>query len=157
MDRQELCSELLAGLIDLEESGDIVITHSIPRSLADKLASIVIRHWASDFSEFPPPDLLIQDSLEMSSKFLSEEFGLSEPNARSTMEEFHNMLKSRRSATEVADLVAHQTSSEIALGAYYCVVLQRGEYYSSGYLDWRKEFYASKKAKASQGERKAPN
>lgn len=157
MDRQELCSKLLVGLIDLEESGDIVITHAIPRSLADRLASIVIRHWASDFSESPPPDLLIQDSLEMSSKFLCEEFGLSEPNARSTMEEFHNILKSRRSITEVADLVAHQSSPEIALGAYYCVVLQRGEYYSRGYLDWRKEFYTSKRGEPSQGERKAPN
>ena len=65
-----------------------------------------------------------------------------ESDARSVVEKFVSHLLVKRPPGLVAELVTHQGPEDVALGAYYCMHLQQGEYYDSGYLEWRKGVYA---------------
>ena len=142
MNKNEISDELLKGLTELEESGDIVITHTNPELLAKKLSSAIVEKWAFEFLDTPPDVVVIDEYSNTSKQYLCQTFDLSEKEAGASIVDFIDLLSSSRSLREVADLVSHQGYQEIAFGAYYCSHLKRGEYYSSGYLDWRKEINA---------------
>lgn len=141
MNTTDLSATLLAGLLSLEKSGDLVITHPAPAALADSLCSEVIQQWAKQFLDAPPSEIVIDDSIRASSRHLVSS-SIKEEEARSIVEKFVASLRAGRTLTEVADLLAHQGPQEIALGAYYCIHMQLGEYYSSEYLEWRKGRHA---------------
>ena len=138
----ELTDKLLAGLLELEQSGDIVITHPSPHVLAELLGTTLIHSWAAEFLDEPPSEIVIEGTLNSAAKYLKEYFGIDESLSRQTVDNFLRGFRGWKSLREVAELVSHQGTEEIALGAYYCVHQKRGEYYSADYLDWRKEYYA---------------
>jgi hypothetical protein len=143
MKRNDLAEELLAGLLALEQNGNLVITHTSPQELADELCSKVIQKWAREFMDSPPSEVVIANGVEAASRYLTTVFTISGTEARLAVEGFISQLRQTRPLGMVAELVAHQGPEDVALGAYYCVHLQRGEYYDSGFLEWRKEVYAS--------------
>ena len=68
-------------------------------------------------------------------------------DARHLVESFIEHIGSNRTKSAVAEFISHQGAAEVAEGAYFCIQLRRGEYYGTAYLDWRKQFYAERKAK----------
>jgi hypothetical protein len=139
MNATEMSQVLLDGLIELERSGDLVITHASPLQLADDLCSRVIQHWSNEFASAPPDELVIADAIRSSTKYLHEIFSLSREQALEAVERFVEARRSERTLTALAELLAHQGPQEIAMGAYYCVHLQMGPYYGEAYLAWRSE------------------
>lgn len=145
MNKEELEKMLLESLRDLEEAGDIVITYPDSSVVARKLSSRIISLWAREFVEVPPCEVLIGDCRENSAACINRKFGLDEKVALNTVAEFVDNLSTSRTLQEVSGLVCHQGYQEIALGAYYCGYLKKGDYYSLGYLDWRKEINSDEK------------
>ncbi|BEP53033.1 hypothetical protein GmRootV118_02770 [Variovorax sp. V118] len=143
--RDAISAKLLSELQQLEQSGDLVIAHHAPSMLADRLSDAIVQQWASEFFEEPPPEVVIEMSLRSSARQLTEHFGMDEASACSVARGFMDRLASTRTLREVAELVTHQGAQEIADGAYFCVHLDKGEYYSPGYLDWRKARYSGRK------------
>jgi hypothetical protein len=141
MDPSELTSVLLAGLLDLEKSGDLVITHSSPGALADQLCAQIVKHWGK-VSLDVPIEAVIDTGTKSATQNLAEVFGLADAEASAVMKSFVRSLGERRTPREVAELIAHQGPAEIACGAFFCSYLRRGAYYSSDYLDWREDHYA---------------
>lgn len=137
MDTKKLTASLLAGLVELEQSGDLVIIDPIPLVLAERLCARVIRDWGQACLD-EPIELAIELGLKLSTRHLEERFALSADDAHSAVEKFFRYLGSNRTPKEVAELICHQGYEEIALGAFFCSHLQRGEYYGLDYLDWRK-------------------
>lgn len=146
MNTNEIANELLSGLLELEQNGDLVITHTSPPSLADKLCSRVIQKWAQEFLDCPPFEVVVEDGVKSATNYLEAVFEMVESDARSVVEKFVSHLLVNRPLGMVAELVAHQGPEDVALGAYYCMHLQKGEYYDSGYLEWRKGVYAKARA-----------
>jgi hypothetical protein len=145
MNKEDLEKMLLESLCDLEEVGDIVITYPDSSVIARRLSSRIISLWAREFVEAPPCEVVISSSTENSAAYISRKFGLDENVALNTVSEFVGNLSASRTLQEISDLVCHQGYQEIALGAYYCSYLKRGDYYSLGYLDWRKEINSREK------------
>lgn len=141
MDASEISQALLEGLEELEQAGDLVITHSAPLELAEKLRAKLIERWADEFVVMPPHEVVIADGVSSASKYLTAKFRVTPTEALSMVQRFVETLRPQRTLTELADLIAHQGHQDIALGAYYCVHLARGEYYDPGYLDWRSAAY----------------
>lgn len=138
MDTTELTASLLAGLVELEQSGDVVIVHPIPSALAGRLCARLVRDWGQAFLKEPPFEFAIDLGMKQSARYLEECFALGTDEACCAVEKFVRYLGSNRTPMEVAELISHQGFQEVALGAFFCSHLQRGEYYSSHYLDWRK-------------------
>jgi hypothetical protein len=142
----ELQSVLLAGLLELEQSGDIVITNPAPQVLADQLCAKVVGQWA-DQSLDVPLEAVIDTGIKSASAALVRVFNLESAEATSAVERFVRSLGESRSPKEVAEILAHQGAQEIAFGAFFCSHLGKGSYYSSDYLDWRKAEYARQRNK----------
>jgi len=142
MNRAELLNALLAELVKLENSCDLVITHPAPLYVADQLCSAVIQWWGKEFLDELPSEVVIENGILESSRHLQELFDLSEEEARSTVVSFVRQLSTDRTRNEVAILISHQGHQEIAHGAYYCKYLALGSYYDEGYLHWRAGVYA---------------
>lgn len=140
MNATDLTSTLLAGLLELEQSGDLVLTHPNPMVLADQLCAKVIRKWSLESLDLPI-ESAIDYEMKSSAKHLAETFHVGDAEATGIVERFVRDLGSSRTPKEVAELLSHQGPQEIALGAYFCAHLQRGKYYGSDYLDWRKNHY----------------
>lgn len=143
MDNNELKRKLLEGLLELEKLGEIVITNPNPSLVADHLKARIVEAWASEFIKAPPYEVVIESSIESSTRYLVQEFSMQASEARIILEKFINHLSGSRTLMEVSDLVSHQGYQEIAFGAYYCFNLMLGSYYSTEYLNWRKEIYSS--------------
>lgn len=137
MDASGIAQALLEGLVELERAGDLVITHSAPLELAEKLSSNLVERWANEFVVMPPHEVVIADGIRSATKYLQAKFGVAYPEALLVVERFVEDLRAQRTVADLADLIAHQGHQDIAMGAYYCVYLARGKYYDSGYLDWR--------------------
>ncbi|WP_157288446.1 hypothetical protein [Uliginosibacterium gangwonense] len=135
--RAELLNALLAELVKLENSSDLVITHPAPSFVADQLCSAVIQWWGKEFLDEPPSEVVIENGIVDASRHLQELFELSEAEARSASVSFVGQLSRDRTRNEVAILISHQGPREIAHGAYYCNYLALGSYYDEGYLNWR--------------------
>lgn len=145
MDRNELAETLLAGLIELEKAGDLVIIHSAPTALADRLCSGIVERWSSEFLLDPPNEIVMEDGVQASSRRFEEAFGVEHSQALRTVRAFIDSLAANRTPAELAALISHQGPQEIADGAYCCAHLQRGDYYSPAYLDWRRERYEQRR------------
>jgi len=141
----ELTNNLLTGLLELEQSGDLVITHPAPLALADLLCSRILQQWANEFLNEPPFEVVIANEIKLSSRHLAATFNIEEAAATSTVEKFVQSFLATRTPKEVAELLTHQGPQEIALGSFYCIQLKRGLYYSSDYIDWRMAHYASQR------------
>ena len=146
MNSTDLNSTLLAGLLELEQSGDLVITNPAPQALAEALGARVIKQWGSESLDVPI-EAVIDAGMKSSAKALAEIFNVGNSEATSAIETFVRSLGERRTPREVAELIAHQGAQEIALGAFFCSHLRQGDYYSSDYLDWRKTQYAKQRNK----------
>ena len=139
-----ISARLLSELQQLEQSGDLVIAHHAPSMLADRLCDAIVRQWANEFFDEPPPEVVIESSLRSSERHLFERFGLDQAGARIVARAFIDRLATTRTLREVAELITHQGAQEIADGAYFCVHLDKGEYYSLSYLNWRSEQYSGR-------------
>jgi hypothetical protein len=144
MNSSDLSSTLLAGLLELEQSGDLVITHPAPLALADQLCAKVIEKWGKEALD-DPIEPVLDLAMKISKNHLIEIFKLTDTEAESAVKSFLRSLETTRTPKEVAELVCHQGFGEIAVGAFFCAHLRRGEYYSSDYLDWRMNLYAQRK------------
>lgn len=136
MEANEVSQCILEGLVELEESGDLVITHAAPLVLAEKLGTRLIELWAREFVDSPPHEVVIAGCIKAATRHL-EGFGLEHEAALSAVSRFVKDRQRERTLGELADLLAHQGSREIAMGSYYCVHLGRGKYYDPDYLTWR--------------------
>ncbi len=76
--------------------------------------------------------------MKESTAHLEKSFALGADEAHAAVERFLRYLEASRTPKEVAELICHQGYQEVALGAFFCSHLKRGEYYSLDYLDWRK-------------------
>lgn len=141
MERRELAEALLAGLIDLETSGDVVLIHSAPSALADRLCSAILQRWSREFQVDPPEEVVIEEGIQASSRCLEQAFGIEAEQALVMVRDFVRSLAADRTRREMAQLLSHQGPQEIADGAFYCIHLRRGDYYSPAYLAWRKNRY----------------
>ena len=144
MNLTNLTSSVLAGLLELEQSGDLVLTHPAPIFLAERLCAKVIQDWGKESLD-EPIESALDLGMKQSVSHIEEIFKVSASEAESALEIFVRDLGATRSPREVAELICHQGAEEIALGAFFCAHLQRGDYYSSDYLDWRKAHYAQNK------------
>lgn len=147
MNNEELKIKLLEGLLELEQLGELVITNPNPALVAEYLKAKVIEAWASEFIEAPPFEVVVENCIESSTRYLVQEFNMQSAEARNILEKFIKHLSNNRTLIEISDLVSHQGYQEIACGAYFCFNLRRGDYYSLAYLNWRTEFYSSVKNK----------
>lgn len=145
MNKNEIAEEILKGLVDLEDSGDIVITNTNPELLAKRLSSTLVEKWAFEFLEVPPDVVVIDECFSIAKQNLCQIFDLKGSEAEMAMNNFIDLLSFNRSNREIADLLSHQGYEEIAFGAYFCCHIKMGEYYSREYLDWRKNVYAKRK------------
>lgn len=141
MNCTDLKSTLLDALLELEQSGDIVIIHAVPQALADRILARLAAQWASDSLDIPI-EAVIDTGMRSAAIVLANVFNLGSGEATSAVGMFLRDLGESRSPREVAELVAHQGAQEIAFRAFFCSHLRRGDYYSSDYLDWRKAEYA---------------
>lgn len=139
MDTNAISQALLKGLQDLEQAGDLVITHTSPQRLAEDLCSTLIERWAAEFADMPPHEVVIADSISWCTRYLQKNYDLPYPSALFVVERFVEDRGKERTLAELAELLAHQGHQEIAMGAYYCVHLDGGTYYDMGYLEWRKK------------------
>lgn len=137
MNRAELADALLKGLLKLEHDGDLVITHAMQAVVADRLCSHIIHTWARQSLDLEPDELIIEDMLSAVPHYLQDQFDLSAPDAKAITKQFIQSLENGRTIRELAELLSHQGYQEIGKGAYFCIHLKRGEYYSMDYLDWR--------------------
>ncbi len=146
MNSTDLKSALLAGLLELEQSGDIVITNPAPQAVADQLAAKLIDQWGSQSLDIPI-EAVIDTGMKSAATALVKIFNLGSVEATSAVESFVRSLGESRAPKEVAELIAHQGAQEVAFGAFFCSHLRKGQYYSSDYLDWRKAEYARQRSK----------
>jgi hypothetical protein len=142
----DLKSTLLAGLLELEQSGDIIITNPAPQVLADQLSAKLIDAWGSQSLDVPI-EAVIDTGMKSAVAALAKIFNLSSAEATAAVESFVRSLGDSRDPREVAELISHQGAQEIAYGAFFCSHLRRGKYYSSDYLDWRKSEFARQRSK----------
>jgi hypothetical protein len=142
----DLKSTLLAGLLELEQSGDIVITNPAPQVLADQLSTKLIDQWGRQSLDVPI-EAVIDTGMKSAATALVKIFNLGSAEATSAVERFVRSLGESREPKEVAELISHQGAQEIAYGAFFCSHLRQGKYYSSDYLDWRKSEYARQRSK----------
>jgi hypothetical protein len=145
MNSADLKSTLLAGLLELEQSGDIVITNPAPQVLADRLGAKLIDKWGSESLDVPI-EATIDAGMKSAAAALVKIFQLDSAEATSAVEKFVRSLGESREPKEVAELIAHQGVQEIAFGAFFCSHLRKGKYYSSDYLDWREAEYARQRS-----------
>lgn len=140
MNQSQISDCLLAGLGDLENSGDLVITHTSPRSLADKLCSLLVNQWSAEFFDEPPYEVVVENCIQSCTSVLHRNFSIGELEARSAVKTFLHEIGARRTLRDLCELVSHQGEIEISDGTYYCICLGNGSdsYYSDGYLDWRR-------------------
>ncbi len=143
MDQSQISSCLLAGLIDLENAGDLVITHTSPKSLADKLCSLLVNQWGAEFFDEPPYEVVVENCIQSCTSILHRNFSIEEVEARSAVKTFLREIGARRTLRDLCELVSHQGDIDISDGTYYCICLGNGSdnYYSDGYLSWRRERY----------------
>ncbi len=146
MNHTDLKSTLLAGLLELEQSGDIVITNPAPQVLADQLSEKLINQWCSQSLDVPI-EAVIDTGMKSAATALVKIFNLGSVEATAAVERFVRSLGESREPKEVAELISHQGAQEIAYGAFFCSHLRQGKYYSSDYLDWRKSEYARQRSK----------
>jgi hypothetical protein len=137
MDLSDISQSLLEGLVELEQAGDLAITHAAPIELADKLRSKLVERWAKEFVAMPPHEVVIANGIRSATGYLETKFSVPHEQALSVVRRFMEDRRAERTLPELADLVAHQGYQDIALGAYYCVHLGRGKYYDPDYLTWR--------------------
>ncbi len=92
-----------------------------------------------------PIESVLDSGMKSSAASLARIFTLSSAEAASVVQSFLRSLGVTRTPREVAELVAHQGSEEIAIGAFFCTHLKHGEYYSADYLEWRKNHHAQRR------------
>lgn len=85
MNQSQISDCLLAGLVDLENSGDLVITHTSPRSLADKLCSLLVNQWSAEFFDEPPYEVVVENCIQSCTSVLRRNFSIGELEARSAV------------------------------------------------------------------------
>lgn len=143
MNPSQISDCLLAGLVDLENSGDLVITHTSAKSLADKLCSLLVNQWGAEFSVEPPYEVVVENCIQSCTSILHRNFSIEEAEARPAVKTFLREIGARRTLRDLCELVWHQGDLEISDGTYYCICLGNGSdsYYSDGYLAWRKARY----------------
>ncbi|WP_447915471.1 hypothetical protein [Delftia acidovorans] len=141
MNQSQISECLLAGLVDLENSGDLVITHNSSRSLAEKLCSLLINQWSAEFLDEPPYEVVIENCIHSCTSILHRNFSIEEVDARSAISTFLREIGARRTLRDLCELVSHQGDIEISDATYYCICLGNGSdsYYSDGYLAWRRK------------------
>ena len=132
-------------LAHLEDSGEIVITTTVPQHISKKIFHSVIEELleADDLSE-----ALIECDvpylLEQTTSNVGSIFSLDEEKSKIIVNEYYNRLLKRLSIREIAELIWHETPFEIALLSYYCIELKNQDTRDLEYLDWRKKYYANK-------------
>lgn len=141
MNQSQISDCLLAGLVELESSGDLVITQTSARPLADKLCGLLLDQWSSEFFDEPPYEVVVEKCIQSCTSILQRNFSIEEEEARSAISTFLQELGARRTSRELCELVSHQGDIEISDATYYCICLGNGSdsYYSDGYLAWRRQ------------------
>lgn len=139
MNQAQISACLLAGLVQLEDSGDVVMTHSNPKALADQLGSLLVKEWGAEFFDEPPYEVIVENCIQSCTSILQRKFSMEEVEARSAISRFLREIGADRTRRELCELVSHQGDMEISDGTYYCICLGNGSdtYYSEHYLRWR--------------------
>lgn len=139
MNREKIDKELRCALVQLEESGDIVITTPSMHVLVDKIREAI--QVVVDNEGRGNRNERINRELSLVVKYLQEYFRHSEEYARRITDEFHARYENTRGWAD-DDYYAHEGPQSIALEVHYFIHLANEPYeHNLRYLNWRKKFY----------------
>ncbi|ULR91391.1 hypothetical protein [Comamonas sp. B21-038] len=88
MNQAQISTCLLAGLVQLEDSGDVVMTHSNLKALADQLGSLLVKEWGAEFFDEPPYGVMVENCIQSCTSILQRKFSMDEAEARSAVSRF---------------------------------------------------------------------
>lgn len=138
---EKYIEKILESLRELEDRGDIVITTTVPASIArtiiHSLSEVLLGEGEESEAiiECDIPYLLEQTAAHVSSIFSQDE-----ARSREIVNAFYQRLLQRLSVRQIAELIWHETPFEIARLSYYCIELKKGDSRDLEYLDWRKKY-----------------
>ncbi|WP_196161762.1 hypothetical protein [Reinekea sp. G2M2-21] len=131
----EKISEVLKKM---EESGDIVITTTVPQNLSQELYESIVKCWLDENTDFEDPiEFSIPYLLNGFAKTICARFGVTEEEAKEIMREYNNYRLASYSPKENAEVYWHH-GDDIALRAYYRIKLGNDDL-GIEFLDWRKQ------------------
>ena len=143
MNYEKHIEKILETLLGLESKGDIVITTTTPKSIAQAIfhSSIELllnnKEQSEALIECDIPYLLEETATHLSAVFLQ-----SESHSNKIVNAFYHKLLQRLNMREIAEMIWHETPFEIALLSYYCIELNNSDSRDLEYLEWRKKYYA---------------
>ena len=98
MNKEKIIKKLLSGIEDLERSGDLVVTTTIPEEIAESIYQTLRDKWCDlEDGVLPPPEIRIESSMEASAKHLERVFNLSDTEAKSTVLKLYKKMSKTNS------------------------------------------------------------
>ncbi|QRY79364.1 hypothetical protein JVX91_28010 [Pseudomonas sp. PDNC002] len=141
VEHQKFVDVILRSLRELEERGDIIVTTTTPaliaRSIIHSLSESILSEAESETIIECDIPYLLEETSEKVSLLFSKDMGRS----REIVNAFYQDLLERLSMRQIAEMIWHETPSEIARLSYYCVELKKGFSRDLDYLDWRKDYF----------------
>ncbi|MBB4865768.1 hypothetical protein HNP46_004669 [Pseudomonas nitritireducens] len=141
IDNQKYVDVILESLRKIEDRGDIVITTTTPTSIARSIIHSLSEAFLGEAEESEAIiecdiPYLLEETSQKVSLFFSKDIARS----REIVNAFYKSLLERLSMRQIAEMIWHETPSEIARLSYYSVELKREFDRDLVYLDWRKDF-----------------
>ncbi|GAA5632016.1 hypothetical protein Acal02_02664 [Acinetobacter calcoaceticus] len=139
---QDYINKISKLLEDLEEKGEIIILSQSSEIISKLILHLITEEIIDNRLE---SDFIIECDipflLETVSSQLSLVFKEDKENADAIVNKFYHNLLNRLTLQQVAEVLHHEGTFEIALRSYYCVKLENADHMDLDYLNWRKQYY----------------
>jgi hypothetical protein len=133
--------KISSTLRSLEEQGELVITSTMPNRVAMAIFHAALEEWLEKAGlENEPIECSMQYLLDQTCYEMSKRFQVDSDQAKKIVNSYYVLWCQTRTIKEIAEIYWHETPSEMAKRAYYCIALGKPDNRDLDYLDWRKRY-----------------
>jgi hypothetical protein len=137
---KSVVEKISSTLKNLEEQGELVIISTIPDSIARAIFHSALEAWLEKSGvENDPMECTMQYLLDQTCSEISKRFSINSDQAKNIVNSYYVLWCKTRSIKEIAEIYWHETPSEMAKRAYYCIAMGKSDDRDMDYLDWRKQ------------------
>ncbi|WP_428241048.1 hypothetical protein [Gynuella sp.] len=137
---KNIVEKIFDTLKALEAQGELVITSTVPQSIARTIFHAAIEDWLKELDVgHEPMECTMPYLLDQTCSELSHRFAIDSVRAREIINAYYSQWCKTRSIKEIAEIYWHETPSEMAKRAYWSVVMKKPDNRNLDYLEWRKQ------------------
>lgn len=141
MEYDSVLEKITSSLKSLEEQGELVITTTMPDSIARVIFHSALEAWLEKSGvENEPMECTMQYLLDQTCSEILKRFSVDLDQAKDIVNSYYVLWCKTRSIKEIAEIYWHETPSEMARRAYYCIAMGKSDDRDVDYLDWRKQW-----------------